>query len=200
MASPAEQIVGLYERHAAFWARDRGRTLLERSWLDRFLDVLRPRASVLDLGCGSGEPVARYLLERGCAVTGVDSSSTLIRMCRDKFPDQEWIVADMRTLALGLRFDGILAWDSFFHLCPADQRRMFPVFRSHAATGTGLMFTSGTQHGEIIASYCGEPLYHGSLDTAEYGSLLDEQGFEVVAHVSDDPDCGQHTVWLARLK
>ena len=46
------------------------------------------------------------------------------------FPTQEWIVADMRKLALQRKFSGILAWDSFFHLCHDDQRNMFPVFRA----------------------------------------------------------------------
>jgi hypothetical protein len=40
----------------------------------------------------------------------------MIALARDRMPEQEWIVADMRRLALGRRFDGILAWDSYFHL------------------------------------------------------------------------------------
>ena len=56
----------------------------------------------------------------------------MISLCRKNFPDQQWIVADMRTLALPRRFDGVMAWDSFFHLNHDDQRRMFPVFRAHA--------------------------------------------------------------------
>jgi hypothetical protein len=64
-------------------------------------------------------------------------------MCKERFPDRDWQVADMRTLSLGRAFEGLLAWDSFFHLCPEDQRRMFPVFRKHAAPRAALMFTSG---------------------------------------------------------
>jgi hypothetical protein len=106
----------------------------------------------------------------------------------------------MRTLALGRRFAGILAWDSFFHLCPDDQRRMFPIFRAHAAPRAALMFTSGPAHGEAIGSYRGEPLYHASLDPAEYESLLDTTGFDVIAHAVEDPSCGKHTIWLAQLR
>ena len=199
MASEAERIIGLYERHAEEWDRDRGRSLFEKAWLDRFLALLPQKASILDIGCGSAEPVARYLIEKGCDVTGIDSSSTLIGMCKDRFPDQDWIVADMRTLSLDRRFDGILAWDSFFHLCPEDQRKMFPIFRRHAGTKAALMFTSGPSHGEAIGTYKGEPLYHGSLDGAEYRSLLDQNGFDVVSHVVEDPNCGDHTVWLAQV-
>jgi SAM-dependent methyltransferase len=189
----------LYQRHAADWDRDRGRCLVEKPWLDRFLALLPQRASVLDIGCGAGEPIACYMIEQGCLVTGIDSSSALIGNCKDRFPDQEWLVADMRTLSLDRRFDGILAWDSFFHLSPDDQRRMFPNFRRHAIAQAALMFTSGHSHGEIISTYKGELLYHGSLDGAEYRSLLHENGFEVVSHVVKDPECGHHTVWLAQF-
>jgi SAM-dependent methyltransferase len=197
--SPAERIIGLYQRHADSFDRERGRDLFEKPWLDRFLALLQPGASILDLGCGSAEPIARYFIEKGCNVTGVDSSPALIDLCKSRFPDQNWIVNDMRTLSLSRCLDGILAWDSFFHLCPEDQRPMFDIFRAHAAPHAALMFTSGTLHGEAIGTFQGEPLYHGSLDTAEYRSLLHQNGFAVVAHVVEAPASGGRTVWLAQL-
>jgi SAM-dependent methyltransferase len=162
------------------------------------LTLLPPKRSILDLGCGSGEPIARYFIDRGCDVTGVDSSSSFIAMCRGRFPGQDWLAADMRTLSLSRRFDGILAWDSFFHLCQDDQRRMFPIFRRHAAPRAALMFTSGPSNGEGIGTYKGEPLYHASLDGDEYRWLLSQNGFDVVLHVVEDPSCGDHTIWLAQ--
>ncbi|MFV9214556.1 SAM-dependent methyltransferase, partial [Serratia fonticola] len=33
----------------------------------------------------------------------------------------------------------------------------------------------------------------------EYQQLLQEQGFQVVSMVAEDPDCGGRTVWLAQL-
>lgn len=200
MTSEADRIIGLYQRHARAWARDRGNHLFETEWLNRFRGLLPLSAAVLDIGCGSGEPIARYLIERGCDVTGVDSSSKMIAMCEGHFPHRIWHVADMRTLSLGRTFDGILAWDSFFHLRPDDQCRMFPIFRKHAAPRAVLMFTSGPSHGEVVGVYQGEPLYHASLDGCEYHSLLDSNGFEVVKHVVEDPSCGRHTIWLAQLR
>ena len=198
MTDPADDIASLYTRHAAAYDRQRGRKLMEAHWLDRFLSLLPTAPSVLDIGCGMGEPIARHLIEHGCAVTGIDSSPPLIALCRERFPQQDWHVADMRELALGRRFDGLIAWDSFFHLTPDDQRRMFPLFRVHAAQGTALLFTSGPAHGEAIGNFEGEPLYHGSLDPAEYRNLLDENGFAVIDHVVEDPECGGHTIWLAK--
>ena len=71
---------------------------------------------MLDLGCGPGRPVAQHMVEQGLRVTGVDASPTMISLSRERLPDHEWIVADMRGLVLGRRFDGILAWDVLDYL------------------------------------------------------------------------------------
>jgi trans-aconitate methyltransferase len=200
MTSEADRIIGLYRRHARAWAHDRGNRLFETVWLDRLRGLMPPGATALDIGCGTGEPIARYLIERGYDVTGVDSSPEMIAICNGHFPHLDWHVADMRALTLNRNFNGVLAWDSFFHLCPDDQRRMFPVFRKHSAAHAALMFTSGPSHGEATGTYQGEPLYHASLDSAEYHALLDGNGFDVVTHVVEDPNCGRHTIWLAQLR
>ncbi len=173
---------------------------MEAGWLDRFLGLLSPGPTVLDIGCGSSEPIGRYLAERGCDLTGVDSAPEMVGLCEARLPGQAWHVADMRSLSLDWVFDGIVAWDSFFHLSPDDQRRMFPIFRTHAAPRAALMFTSGPEHGVAMGTFEGEPLYHASLSSAEYRALLAGNGFDVVAHVVEDPSCGRHTIWLAQLE
>jgi len=194
----SERIVGLYEENAAAWDRQRGRDLFEQPWLERFASLLPPGGSLLDIGCGMGEPIAAWFIARGFALTGVDASPALIALCRERFQQREWLVADMRAMELGRCFDGLLAWHSFFHLSPAEQRPMFARFARHAAPGAALMFTSGPRVGVAIGTFEGEPLYHASLAPAEYRALLAGSGFEVVNHVAEDPDCGGHTVWLAR--
>lgn len=200
--SDAERIVDLYERKAHDWAADRRKQtrFFEQGWFDKFLALAPAGGAILDIGCGFGRPIAAHLIERGFAVTGVDSSPSMIALCRRDFPDRDWRVADMRHLALGWPFDGVLAWDSFFHLTFDDQRRMFPVFAAHAAPGAPLMFTSGPEHGEAIGELYGEPLYHASLAQDEYRALLAANGFEVVDARMNDADCGGHSVWLARRR
>lgn len=195
----ADAIVGHYERHAVAWDADRRNGgWNDQGWHDRFIGALPHGASVLDLGCGGGSPVAENLVARGARVTGVDSSPTLIGLCTARLPDQEWIVSDMRAALLGRTFDGILAWDSFFHLHHDDQRAMLATFAIHARPGTVLMFNTGPTHGEAIGSYRGDPLYHASLGAAEYRQLLSRNRFDVVEHSIEDPAAGGRTVWMAR--
>lgn len=198
MSDASDSIIDLYRRRARQWDDARGRSLFERAWLDRLLDLVPEAGSVLDIGCGGGEPIARYVIEQGRALTGIDSSDTLVALCRSRFPEASFIVGDMRLIALDRRFDGLIAWDSFFHLAPGDQRLMFPRFASHALPGAALLITTGPHAGVAMGEFHGEPLYHASLDPDEYRALFDAHGFDVVTMMAEDATCGGHTVWLAR--
>jgi SAM-dependent methyltransferase len=108
MSHPAKRIVGHYERHALAWDGDRQNSPWnDKSWHDLFIEVLPKRVMVVDLGCAGGRPVAQHLTEAGLKVVGVDSSPAMISLCRSRLPNHEWIVADMRSLSLARRFDGI---------------------------------------------------------------------------------------------
>ncbi len=191
-------LAALYARHARRFDTARKGTLLELPYLRKATALAPPPGTVLDLGCGSGEPLARYFIENGYRVTGIDVVDEMLEMCRARFPDMTWHRADMRNLQIRERFDIVIAWDSFFHLSPDDQRGMFETFRRHTAPGGVLVFTSGTTEGEAVSGdLFGDELYHASLDTREYERLLAHAGYRVVCHRVEDPDCGGHTVWVA---
>lgn len=188
----------VYDRAAEVYDCLRDRSLFERAWLERTAGHLAPGAAVLDLGCGTGEPIARFLLERGLRVTGVDAAAAMLALARERLPQCEWIEADMRGLALGRRFAAVVAWDGFFHLEPDDQRAMFDVVAAHAMPRARLLFTSGPEAGEAVGSLEGRPLFHASLDPGEYRSLLVRAGFLVLAHAPRDAASRGHTVWLSQ--
>lgn len=200
MKPPAEAIIDLYTRRALDFDAERTKTLFERPWLDGFLAHVPEGGTVLDLGCGSGEPIARYLLQQGRRVTGVDVSPGLISLCRERFPDEDWQVVDMRGLDLGRTFDGLIAWHSLIHVAPDEQPGTLAVFARHLRPGGVLLFTSGSRSGESVGAWRGEPLFHGSLSLAQYRAVLDQCGFDVLRHAGHDADCGGATVWLARRR
>ena len=194
----AQNIIEIYKKHARAWTELRGNFLYEKKWLDHFLALIPQHSEILDLGCGSGKPIADYLIQHEHKITGVDSSDVMIEMAQQNFPEQHWLQADMRTVEFNQKFNAILAWDSFFHLTPNDQRQMFRQFAQFAQQGTVLMFSSGPSHGEAIGDLFGDALYHASLAPEEYRALLKQYGFEVVKMVAEDVECTGHTVWLAQ--
>ena len=112
-------IIDLYQRKALDWAESRANaSLFEKPWLDRFRALLPPAAPILDIGCGSAQPMDGYLIGLGHPVVGVNSSPAMIEICRRQFPQQEWIVADMRKLALRRQFSGISGVGQFLSPLP----------------------------------------------------------------------------------
>ncbi len=194
------KIQGIYENCAEQFdqVRSQSNGLMEKPYLDEVLGLVDSNAIVLDLGCGAGEPMARYLIDAGCSLTGVDSSESMIAIAKNRFANAEWLVGDMRKIVLGTRFDVIIAWDSFFHLSMDDQRSMFKVFESHIRENGILIFTCGPQNGEAIGDMFGSPLFHASLDLSEYEELLKSAGFKLIRFKSEDPKCGMHSVLIAR--
>jgi SAM-dependent methyltransferase len=200
LAIERDHVWKLYEAKAEDFARGRQRFGGEAKYFAEMAARLPSGAAVLDIGCGSGVPIARFFVDYGFALTGVDAAPAMIGICRERFPEAEWVVADMRRLALARHFDAVFAWDSLFHLPPDDQRRMFSVFAAHAAPGAPLLFTSGPAAGEPVGDLYGAPLYHASLDAAEYRDLLAAHGFSVLNYAPEDPEAGGRTVWFAERR
>lgn len=187
----------LYDQIADWFDAHRGRDLREAPYLARTAEAAPAGGTLLDLGCGAGEPVAAWFIEKGWRVTGVDLSAALLDKSRARFASAEWLHADMRRLALGHRFDAAVAWDSFFHLTADDQRAMFGVFAAHLKTGGRLLFNTGAHAGTVYGEMDGHDFHHASLDVAEYRSLLAKHGFMIMLCDIENPDCGGRTVWLA---
>lgn len=111
-----ELVQRAYQETAAAFAAARRRGGAEAPWLERFMLALPAGASVVDLGCGNGEPIARTLAAAGFAVTGVDFSPEQVRRASAHVPSGRFVVADMATVELEAGgFGGVIAWDSVFH-------------------------------------------------------------------------------------
>ena len=171
--------------------------LFEKTWLRRFQDLLPSGGSILDAGCGTAEPIARYFIEQGFALTGVDFSQAMIDIARTRFPDHHWHVAAMQDMDLGATSDGIIGWHSFFHLTPEQQRKALANFAKHLAPGGALMLAAGPEAGEVPGQVSRTPVYHASLSPEEYRRRFQAAGFSRVGLGLNDPACGEHSLCLA---
>lgn len=193
-----QQVYKAYEEIVDWFDAHRNKTLFEKEYLDLILKNIPADATILDLGCGTGEPIAKFFIERGIKIVGIDGSEKMIELCKKRFPNEHWLVADMRTINLKQQFDAIIAWHSFFHLDHDSQRAMFKIFDSHIKPGGILAFTSGIEHGEVWSNNGGQDLYHASLSSEEYENLLKSASFKILIHKMRDPKCGDATIWIAQ--
>lgn len=195
--SQATETAPLYDLIADWFDENRGRDGKEVPYLSQIAASAPEGGTLLDLGCGAGEPMAAFFITKGWQVTGIDFSQELLNKSRARFPDHEWLHADMRGLALGRQFDAVLGWDSFFHLTAEAQRAMFGVFAAHLKPGGLLLFNTGTKAGTVYGQMEGHDFHHASLDVEEYRSLLAKHGFTVMLCDIENPACGGRTVWMA---
>ena len=193
-----DAIRDVYDRQAEAFDAERGRAFFEARWLTRFGDGLPRGGRVLDLGCGAGQPISGWLINEGFRLTGIDFSVRMLEIARSRWPDGDWREGDMRRLELHDRFDGIIAWNSFFHLTPEEQRAALPHFAAHLAPAGRLLVTVGPRAGEVTGSVGAETVYHASLSPAEYATELEACGLRMTAFVAEDPGCGNHTILMAK--
>lgn len=199
MINEKDNVYKTYEKIAKWFDEHRSRDLFEKPWLDKATESLPDKATILDLGCGMGEPMLPYFINKGYQVTGVDGSKNLISLAKKRFPRIKFLVSDIRGLILNETFDMILAWNSFFHLPQDDQRTMFTTFARHLKINGILLFTSGEVEGEVWGNNGGENLYHASLAPETYKAILAKHGFLLLDYKINDENCHGHSIWLAKL-
>lgn len=192
-----QQTHSVYDKNANAYDQQRYKGLYERGWLNRFASLIPEGGHILDIGCGSAEPIAAYLISEGFSVTGVDFAEPMLNLARSRFPEHEWVLGDMRRFDLNRVYDGLIAWDSFFHLTKQDQRRVLGRFADHLRIGGALMITVGPEDGEVVGHVNGEEVYHASLAAAEYEEILGNNGLDVREFVFEDESCDFHTIILA---
>ncbi|KTD50865.1 class I SAM-dependent methyltransferase [Legionella quateirensis] len=194
-----DKVYQVYDEIIYWFDDNRSKDLnMEKFYLNFIQKYLKPKDKILDVGCGTGEPIAQFLITEGYDVTGIDASSKMIDLCKKRFPKNKWILADMRTLDLKELFHAVIAWHSLFHLPHDDQRMTLRLLASYVNHNGLLIFTSGPEYDEVWSDNGGYDLYHASLSTEEYKQILIDNNFKVLAHKIRDPECGDATVWVAQ--
>ncbi|MFF2131772.1 class I SAM-dependent methyltransferase [Streptomyces olivochromogenes] len=99
-------------------------------WISELSGRIPAGSTVLDLGCGSGVPVARALATAGHRVTGVDISEVQIHRARELVPQADFIRADATDLDFpSASFDAVVSFYALIHI-PLDEQ--LPLLRKVA--------------------------------------------------------------------
>jgi SAM-dependent methyltransferase len=134
-----------YERVSALFIKSRGQAVhgIGASTVRAWVRKLPENSTFLDLGCGTGIPMSKVLLEEGMKVYGVDASPSMVKTFRLNFPNiPVTCEAAEESSFFNRQFDAIVAWGLLF-LLPLDAQET--IIRKAAGallTGGRLLFTS----------------------------------------------------------
>jgi cyclopropane fatty-acyl-phospholipid synthase-like methyltransferase len=164
------------------------------------------RGELLDLGCGAGEPFARFFIDRGWTVTGVDFSERMLALASVYAPEMERIHADMREVDFApARFDAITAIYSLFHIPSRDHASLFERFHRWLRPEGKALFTyatreyTGSDEFDGYKEFMGQELYYSHKSPEDLYADLERIGFDIEA--ADYRDIGSETfLWVTLSK
>lgn len=165
----------------------------EADYLSLLLDPLEKAGKVLDLGCGTGQPIASYVASHGHHVTGVDGSEAMLAIARKQLPEQLWIHGRMEEVEFDETFDAVVCWDSLFHLPRQLYQPVIGKIHRWLVPGGRLMVSSGflvddTPDGFTDTMF-GHNFYYDSLSPEDMVAVIEETGFKILlAEACNLPD------------
>ncbi|TNI86392.1 class I SAM-dependent methyltransferase [Aeromonas sobria] len=185
-----------YDIIAEGFAEMRDSFYTEEKYIDLLINNIHAGAHILDVGCGSGFPIANYLVEKGFQVTGIDGSRELLNIAKRKCPKMRGIYGDVRFTPFNEHVDAIVEWWCLFHLPQNDHELMISRFEKWLKPGGVVQFTSGdSDYQGTDSNMLNQELHFYSLTPVAYEALLKKYGFKLLLKESDQE---HHLVWLAK--
>ena len=147
--------------------------------------TLAPKSEVVDIGCGSGNPISKALVDQGLVVFGIDASPTLVRHFKTNFPDCEIRCESILESNFYSRdFDGIVAWGLLFLLPANEQEMLISKISRHLKMGGKFLFTAPWQKVQWKDLLTGRS--NESLGAPAYRHILQRNRLTVLAEFDDD--------------
>ncbi|MFF2845308.1 class I SAM-dependent DNA methyltransferase [Streptomyces sp. NPDC058001] len=151
----------------------------------RLVAGLPPGARVLDVGCGTGLPTARGLVEAGLTVTGVDLSEGMLELARKNVPGATFLRHDLAALraegpdGLG-HFDGITCFFTLLMLPRAEIPYALRQFRTLLRPG-GLLALSMVEADldDAEIPFLGQSIRVSGFLRDELRQIVRDAGFEI---------------------
>jgi 2-polyprenyl-3-methyl-5-hydroxy-6-metoxy-1,4-benzoquinol methylase len=170
--------------------------------LEDLASFLPPKAAVLDLGCGAGIPVTRWVSDKGFTVTGVDVSARQLDLARQNVPRGTFIKADMAEVTLEPeRLDAVVAFHSIIHVPrtehPALLKRIHRWLRPEGVFLATMTVTDYEGRDEDWEGW-GAPMAWSHYDGDTNVAMLRDAGFEIhYAEPRSDGGTGDESeTWL----
>jgi 2-polyprenyl-3-methyl-5-hydroxy-6-metoxy-1,4-benzoquinol methylase len=146
-------------------------------------------ARVLDLGCGTGIPIAKFLIDADFEVFGIDSSPKMIARFRQQFPRANASCEMIEESEFfGRTFNAVVCWGVMFHLDRAAQERVIARTAASLNEHGKFLFTSGEEEGTVEGVMNGTTFRYISLGADTYERLLNENGLELLDRHLDKAD------------
>ena len=152
-----------------------------RKELEEFVNLLPKKAKVLDVGCGAGVPVTRFLVVSGFDVTGVDFSESMLGLAGRNVPEARFIKKDMTKLDFkNNSFDGLTACESIVHVPREKHSLLFQSFHRIIKPNGAMLITIGNSDWEGTEEFYGARMFWSHYSPEKSLQMIKDAGFKIV--------------------
>ncbi|MDO8551747.1 MAG: class I SAM-dependent methyltransferase [bacterium] len=171
-------------------------------YLDFLVRLLPSGATILDLGCGSGLPIAKYFDERSFKVIGLDISEKQIELARANVPRATFEVKDISELIAGqYRVDAVVSFYTLSHLPKEDHESLIRRINSFLSVGGLMLITMGASDWEgTEENFHGVKMWWSHFGPEKNRKMVEDAGFEIIVDEIDSSGGENHQVILARKR
>ncbi|MCG3225373.1 MAG: class I SAM-dependent methyltransferase [Candidatus Heimdallarchaeota archaeon] len=149
--------------------------------LRQFTELLTSGAKILDVGCGAGVPVTKYLVDEGFSVIGIDISEEMLSLAKKHVPKGEFLKADMSEMDfLDDSFDGIVSFYAIIHLPREKHAFLFKKFRRILKPRGIMLIGLGSSESEDTGEYFGTKMFWSHYSAEQSLELVKDAGFEII--------------------
>jgi cyclopropane fatty-acyl-phospholipid synthase-like methyltransferase len=196
----AEKSSSSYNQIAEQWGEARKEGFFEPKYIDLLLKHMADGVNILDVGCGTGVPIAQYLISQGLMVTGLDVSEAMLEIAKQKVPEACFILCDLMKFETTVQYSGIIAWDSIFHIPREHHLSVFRQLHDWLLPNGMLLISLGGSAWEGTIEMFGHDFFCSGFEPDNSLELLQEAGFEILLSEVDDPRSRGHIAVLCRRR
>ena len=206
-----------YDHIAEQWHSNfRGQNYVDRvlGYVDKVIEDLPSGDKVLDLGCGTGNPIAKYIVQHGFRVIGIDQSEKMLEIAKKVVPEAKFIHSDMVDMEFADKFAAVVAWDSVFHVARQHHSAIFRKLADSLEIGGKLLLSVGGSDADsrvedstsdtdldvegFTSEMFGHNFFYSGYAPQITRNLLEAAGFEIEVWEIDDPSSRGHIAAIAR--
>lgn len=182
----ATELQNVCDGFAKTYEENRGRFDMSKV-LDSFYALLPEKPGrLLDLGCGAGEPVSKYFVDRDWSVTGVDFSKNMLELAAKYVPEMNTQHGNISEVSFEPnQFNAITASYSLFHIPSEKHEALFQNFYQWLQPQGKALFTyatheyTGSHEFNGYKNFLGHELFYSHKNPGQLFKDLKNIGFTV---------------------
>jgi ubiquinone/menaquinone biosynthesis C-methylase UbiE len=170
-----------------------------QKYLEDLIVKLKPESKILDIGCGAGVPIDKFLIENGFDVTGIDISPKQIKLAQKNNPKGNFLVKDMSKINFPKNsFNAIISFYAIFHIKREDHQKLFNKLFSILKPNGYLLVTMGYEEWEGTEDFHKVKMFWSHYGVEKNLEIIKNSGFKIIHNEIDTSGGEKHLVIFAQ--